>query len=150
MLAIRIVVLHLPSVIVADGLYDGKPQAVSFRLFRRTVETFEYHVAVKGGAVRSVGYRKFPVRYCHSDSSVGAVVPDRIHYEIVNEALQQGAVCLYARPGAAAFHPYADMPGQVFHELQHHALHYVLLQVKSRDRLPLSPALSPCRLWNPS
>lgn len=74
-----------------------------------------------------------PLRYCHSDSAVGAVVPDRIHYEIVNEALQQGAVCLYARPGAAALHPYADMPGQVFHELQ-----LPLHEVRKADFLHLS------------
>ena len=54
---ISILILHFPPMIFADGTDDGKPQAVAFYLFRRTVEAVEYQPGIQFGFIGGVRYR---------------------------------------------------------------------------------------------
>lgn len=85
---ISILILHFPPMIFADGTDDGKPQAVAFYFFRRTVEAVEDLPPVQRRLVGRVRYGQFPARHGEVDFASRPVVADGIDHKVVHEAFQ--------------------------------------------------------------
>ena len=95
MFALLETVTDAPSVIVADGFHDGKPQSVAALVLRCTVEAVEDMFRLEGRFVRSVADAHAAFADAYGNDTVSIAVSHGINYQVVQQAFQQNPVCIH-------------------------------------------------------